>query len=218
MYYVIKSEQELAVLRSLPIDYRCDTCGQPIKTVDDGFVQWTTRADDIHTVLGLYVVHWMPRSPRGNCYVENTLYENLRRPQVLDTHLHAFVGTLQEWEYYQTTIEAVTEDLPMIAQLPNYPDVLRLVLEIRAAFAQRYGRRVKNVGSPSDLRWPSPACRFQILKRDGYRCQLCGRSAEDGVKLEVDHKTPRAKGGSNDQSNLWTLCYDCNRGKHTHDL
>lgn len=55
--------------------------------------------------------------------------------------------------------------------------------------------------------------RFRIFKRDNYRCQLCGRSAQDGVTLEVDHKVPRAKGGSNDPSNLWTLCFDCNRGK-----
>lgn len=55
--------------------------------------------------------------------------------------------------------------------------------------------------------------RFQILKRDGYRCQLCGRSAQDGISLEVDHRMPRAQGGSNDSDNLWTLCWECNRGK-----
>lgn len=56
------------------------------------------------------------------------------------------------------------------------------------------------------------AKRFRILKRDGYRCQLCGRTAQDGVTLEIDHKHPRAKGGTDDEANLWTLCWDCNRG------
>lgn len=60
--------------------------------------------------------------------------------------------------------------------------------------------------------------RFRIFKRDGYRCQLCGRSAADGVTLEVDHKIPRAKGGGNHPTNLWTLCFDCNRGKRDADL
>jgi hypothetical protein len=96
MYYIIKSERELAALRSLPIDYRCDTCGHPIKTVDDGFVQWTTKDGDISAVLGLYVVHWMPRSPRGSCYVANTFYEKPHRPQVLDTPLHTFIKTLHK--------------------------------------------------------------------------------------------------------------------------
>jgi 5-methylcytosine-specific restriction endonuclease McrA len=36
--------------------------------------------------------------------------------------------------------------------------------------------------------------------------------------LEIDHRIPRAKGGSDDPSNLWTLCFDCNRGKSDSDL
>lgn len=62
------------------------------------------------------------------------------------------------------------------------------------------------------------ALRFAIFKRDKYRCQICGRSAHDGVTLEVDHRVPRAKGGSDNPANLWTLCFDCNRGKSDSDL
>jgi hypothetical protein len=58
--------------------------------------------------------------------------------------------------------------------------------------------------------------RFDILKRDNYKCQICGRTArEDSVKLHVDHKVPKAKGGTNDPDNLWVLCKDCNLGKGT---
>lgn len=64
----------------------------------------------------------------------------------------------------------------------------------------------------------SPRLRFLVLKRDNYRCQLCGRSAHDGVTLEVDHIHPRAQGGSNELSNLQTLCWDCNRGKRDSSL
>lgn len=60
--------------------------------------------------------------------------------------------------------------------------------------------------------------RFQILKRDSYRCQLCGRSAQDGARLEVDHKHARSRGGTNDPTNLWTLCFECNRGKRAEEL
>lgn len=52
--------------------------------------------------------------------------------------------------------------------------------------------------------------RFQVLKRDLFTCQYCGRS---GVELEVDHITPVSKGGTNDMDNLITSCKDCNRGK-----
>jgi hypothetical protein len=64
----------------------------------------------------------------------------------------------------------------------------------------------------------SKAKRFEIMKRDDYRCQLCGRSQSDGVKLHVDHRIPRVKGGSNEDDNLWTLCEDCNLGKSDKDL
>jgi len=55
--------------------------------------------------------------------------------------------------------------------------------------------------------------RYEIMERDNFRCQICGRTAQDGVTLEVDHKKPIAKGGKTEPDNLWTLCMDCNRGK-----
>lgn len=54
--------------------------------------------------------------------------------------------------------------------------------------------------------------RFEVLKRDRFQCQYCGRSAPE-VLLEVDHVVPRAAGGDDDQSNLRASCQDCNRGK-----
>lgn len=55
--------------------------------------------------------------------------------------------------------------------------------------------------------------RYDILKRDHFRCVICGRSAEDGVKLHVDHIIPVSKGGKTEYSNLRTLCDTCNFGK-----
>lgn len=54
--------------------------------------------------------------------------------------------------------------------------------------------------------------RFDVFKRDAFKCQYCGRSAPD-VILEVDHIVPVAEGGDNDPLNLITSCRDCNRGK-----
>jgi hypothetical protein len=54
--------------------------------------------------------------------------------------------------------------------------------------------------------------RFEIFKRDGFICQYCGRGTPD-VVLELDHVVPRAEGGSDDDHNLVTACWDCNRGK-----
>lgn len=54
--------------------------------------------------------------------------------------------------------------------------------------------------------------RFEVFKRDSFKCQYCGASAPD-VILEVDHIVPVAEGGENDMMNLITSCRDCNRGK-----
>lgn len=58
----------------------------------------------------------------------------------------------------------------------------------------------------------SKRTRFAVFKRDLFRCQYCGATPPD-VVLEVDHIEPRAEGGSDDETNLVTACFDCNRGK-----
>jgi len=58
----------------------------------------------------------------------------------------------------------------------------------------------------------SPKLRFDVLKRDGFTCQYCGRSAPE-VELHVDHVVPVAEGGGNDPGNLTAACVECNLGK-----
>lgn len=57
--------------------------------------------------------------------------------------------------------------------------------------------------------------RFQVLKRDNFKCCSCGASpAKDpAVELEVDHIIPWADGGETVLDNLQTLCSKCNNGK-----
>lgn len=59
----------------------------------------------------------------------------------------------------------------------------------------------------------SASLRYDILKRDGFRCQICGATIKDGVKLHVDHIFPVSKGGKTEPNNLRTLCDKCNLGK-----
>lgn len=57
-----------------------------------------------------------------------------------------------------------------------------------------------------------PSVRFAVFRRDDFTCQYCGRSAPE-ARLEIDHRVPVSRGGTNDISNLVTACSDCNRGK-----
>ncbi|PYV66223.1 MAG: hypothetical protein DMG97_30045 [Acidobacteria bacterium] len=52
--------------------------------------------------------------------------------------------------------------------------------------------------------------REQVLRRDGWRCQLCGSM----TNLEVHHKQFRSHGGADDEGNLITLCLGCHGPIH----
>lgn len=58
----------------------------------------------------------------------------------------------------------------------------------------------------------SPRVRFEVFKRDGFRCLYCGATPLS-KPLHVDHVRPVAEGGDNSPANLVTACSDCNLGK-----
>lgn len=61
--------------------------------------------------------------------------------------------------------------------------------------------------------------RLRVRKAAGNRCGYCLSSQAYVMgALEVEHIIPRARGGSNEESNLWLSCSLCNRykGAQTH--
>lgn len=54
--------------------------------------------------------------------------------------------------------------------------------------------------------------RFEVFKRDSFKCQYCGETAPD-VVLHVDHIVPVKEDGTNEIMNLITSCAACNLGK-----
>ena len=72
---------------------------------------------------------------------------------------------------------------------------------------------------PGELRKaPHPALRMAVLKRDDYKCVICGRRAADhvDVELNVHHVRPRSEAGLTKRNNLLTLCRTCHRGLKPH--
>lgn len=65
-----------------------------------------------------------------------------------------------------------------------------------------------------NVRTISGKTRLDVFERDDYRCQMCGRTVDDGIKLHIDHIVPFSKGGSNEMDNLQVLCHECNLAKH----
>lgn len=62
-----------------------------------------------------------------------------------------------------------------------------------------------------------PGIRWQVFQRDNWRCLGCGRCADDGIILHIDHIKPRSKGGKDEFDNYQTLCEICNIGKSNRD-
>ena len=58
--------------------------------------------------------------------------------------------------------------------------------------------------------------RKNILKRDNYTCQYCGRKRD---VLTTDHIIPKSQGGTESWNNLVTACIKCNnfKGDRTHE-
>lgn len=70
---------------------------------------------------------------------------------------------------------------------------------------------------PSQRRPLSTKTRFEVFKRDGFKCQYCG-AVPPNVILQVDHIVAVTKGGLNSMDNLVTCCQTCNIGKGNKDL
>jgi 5-methylcytosine-specific restriction endonuclease McrA len=60
---------------------------------------------------------------------------------------------------------------------------------------------------------PHPHVRLnkrEVFRRDGYRCQYCGKPS---AHLTLDHVLPKRYGGPYEWSNLVSACPQCNRHK-----
>lgn len=61
-------------------------------------------------------------------------------------------------------------------------------------------------------RYQVPFTRKNLCRRDGLRCQYCGRKPTI-EELTIDHVVPRAQGGSTGWTNCVLACAACNRRK-----
>lgn len=95
---------------------------------------------------------------------------------------------------------------------------LKTACEAVAKFHAGKIDRERLVAGPPSNRGRSPLpqkLRWEVLKRDSFRCVQCGVLPADDrtITLEVDHILAVARGGADAIANLQTLCNRCNGGK-----
>lgn len=157
--------------------------------------------------------------PRARRYTDEECFENLlnlwthlgRAPffRELDISPSAVGGTayVKRWGTFNKALAAFTDkinaDTASLDSLPPAEAEPMVPSSDQAAITPRIKRNV-----PLGIR-------FAVLKRDCFKCVLCGASPATSVtcSLHVDHIVPLAKSGGNEITNLRTLCDSCNLGK-----
>ena len=90
-------------------------------------------------------------------------------------------------------IEAHTgRQIRSVSMSMPFPSIVRLSMYVRIPF--------KNI----------ILSRKNILRRDGHRCQFCGRA---DIALTLDHVVPASRGGEDSWENLVCACVKCNNRK-----
>ena len=72
-------------------------------------------------------------------------------------------------------------------------------------------RQLADIGFECTLR--QYHIREEIMERDNYTCQICGKYRPEEIGLQIDHIIPVSKGGKTVRSNLRVLCSKCNGSK-----
>ncbi len=141
------------------------------------------------------IVEVMKRFPDGisGGQIRQELEREGLRPED-QTHLDRRKRDLKKWFLIQTV-----ESTQVINGKPRKVTLYKYV-----------GER-KRITDEGDI---NVRIRAEVLHSAHGRCQMCGKTvAEDNIKLVVDHRKPRAWGGTNDKENLWAICVPCNAGK-----
>lgn len=74
--------------------------------------------------------------------------------------------------------------------------------------------KVKHWGYQKGTNYGFANTKAMVLNRDNYTCQYCKGKHKDS-KLEVHHIVFRSQGGSDEESNLITLCHTCHKNLHS---
>lgn len=107
--------------------------------------------------------------------------------------------------YIHTTLFCAYEYL---LQEPYYSDIEKA--DFKYLWDCLHGKQKQIKKNPRDP--ISNSLRHEVFKRDNYKCKECGRTNKESV-LHVDHIIPVSQNGTDELSNLQTLCSECNLNK-----
>lgn len=120
--------------------------------------------------------------------------------------------TIGDIKKYRATGKRFPTDTTLRSRFGDYKRFVQAFSDYKLGIIDK--KSLLNLGPEGNRRKTiSSGERFAVLTRANYRCELCGATPSDGVKLHVDHVLPVSKGGTNSPDNLRCLCDTCNLGR-----
>lgn len=183
-----------------------------IENLIEGFLLDPANVEDLRRHAGL-IEDWKRQSEEK---LERCVLKGLRRRQyenaVDDAHAYLFIASREQTRYRQrnyvkTSYKVTVNDSELGVSMTWLEDRLSDLEDIG------YETTLKDYRAKNQRKLMTPALRKQIMERDNYTCQICGKYMPDKVGLHIDHIVPIAKGGKTVPSNLQVLCSRCNGGK-----
>ena len=159
------------------------------------------------------IENWKKES---EAYIQNCRLKKWRRRQYLrtldDSRAYKFIATRKQTRYRQRNYvkypyEVVVEDSSISVNWHWIENRVKKLISIG------YEATQKDYRTKNQRKLMTPALRKEIMERDNYTCQICGKRMPDGVGLHIDHIVPISKGGKTVPSNLQVLCSKCNLSK-----
>ena len=142
--------------------------------------------------------------------VDIQLFQALLKAILPGTRL-ILVGDVDQRNYTKTAYKIMNEDKMFCCSYDYLLDRYRKLSMIELACP------LSEYESKNQRKLMTKELRRQIMIRDDYTCQICGKYMPDEVGLQIDHIIPVSKGGKTIPSNLQTLCSKCN-GKKANKL
>ncbi len=196
-----------------------------------GIGEWARRVRELRVEEGYRIVNG---ASRDGMSLSEYLLESLERDEQLaaDWSLAKKVrgqqgsGKDRLLEYLKAVYPraADMERLGFVAKIQSWPRRMRELSEegwqVRSSLMDPAldpgDYRLESLIQASGRAREAMKLRGEILERDEYSCCQCGRCPQvDGVRLEVHHLEWVSRGGSNDPSNLQTLCSACHSYQHS---
>lgn len=203
--------------------------------IDKGFLTYTDMKDELSISYdGLRKRFGSARkaieaagvntSSAGKRYTDEQCFENLlsvwthagRQPRVKDmNHAPSEVGAKAYLHRYGTWMKALEAFVERTnAETSELSEIEIADVKAKAA-TDKPLRSSCTAVKPEDVRDIRLGQRFRVLRRDSFKCVLCGNSpaVDPACVLHVDHILPFSRGGRTTDENLRSTCEKCNLGR-----